>query len=274
MKINFLIKNALPRGADVFLKMVVTVTALLCSHLIAYAQPTQTAPADGDNVPIPVTLQWTTNSTQSTDIEVYRCNSSGTVLTNIDLDGYQQQAASKTLSVPAGQSAITDLSGVTYNPVTGTLFMIVNKGPGHSNSNERAKIYEYSVNGNHIRTIDLVNEDDTEDIAHLYGNTFAIAEEKQGEVLLVNIYSNTTSINLASASSTDLPNWSPTNGDGVEGVTYDPTDGTVYCVTELPMQLHSFPLNSTPNSTLINNCLQNAYPFGTNEGNDIDDLKD
>jgi len=271
MNINFLYKNALPRGADVFLKMVVTVTALLCSHWTVYGQPTLPTPADGADVEIPVTLQWSTNSTQGANIEIYECSNNGTAATDIDLDGYQQQQ-SKALSVPAGQSGITDLSGVTYNPVTGTLFMITNKGPGNSGSDRRAKIYEYSVDGNHIRTIDLVNENDTEDIVHLYESTYAIAEEKLGKILLVNINSNTSSINLANATSSELPNWEPTDGDGIEGVTYDPIDATVYCVTEIPMQLHSFPVNTTPASTLISNCLQNQHPFGTNEGNDIDDL--
>jgi len=124
MNINFLYKNALPRGADVFLKMVVTVTALLCSHWTVYGQPTLPTPADGADVEIPVTLQWSTNSTQGANIEIYECSDNGTAATDIDLDGYQQQQ-SKALSVPAGQSGITDLSGVTYNPVTGPLIWLM-----------------------------------------------------------------------------------------------------------------------------------------------------
>jgi len=59
-----LIKNALPRGSGVFLKMVVTITALLCSHLRAYTQPVQISPEFQEvGVTLPVTLQWTTAST-------------------------------------------------------------------------------------------------------------------------------------------------------------------------------------------------------------------
>ncbi len=262
MKTN-LYKNALPRGSCVFLKMVVTVTALLCCQLIVYGQPVQTSPADGVNLTtIPLTLDWTTSSTASTDIQIYTCSSieNGTPTTNIDLGGYSKITEKRLKYDSNGDgnedTDIVDLSGVTYSPVTGTLFMITNKGP--------ASIYEFNVDGSYIRTINLTNWNDPEDIVHLYEDKFAIIEEKDGEVLEITIIdsNNNATINLNSATVTSLPNpdftpYVDAQGgiDGIEGVSYNPATETVYCVTEIPMQLHSFNINDTsPNSTLSTTC--------------------
>ncbi len=90
MKTNFLIRNALPRGSGVLLKMVVTVTVLLYSHLMAYAQPVQTLPVNGAvGVTLPVTLEWITASTQDIDVDIFRSLGGGAFehVYNITLPG-------------------------------------------------------------------------------------------------------------------------------------------------------------------------------------------
>jgi len=241
MKTDFLCKCTLPRGSCIFLKMVVTVTALLCCQLVIYGQVAQT------------------------DIEIYECSSIANVTggDNIDLGGYSEVTRKKLKYDSNGNgnedSDVVDLSGVTYSPFTGTLFMIINKGPNHSASDKDAKIYEFSVDGDYIRTIDLLNEEDTEDIVHLYEDKFAIVEEKQGKVLVITIIDSEYDavIDLANpVSATSLPaSWSPTGDDGIEGVTYEPTDGTIHFVTEVTMEWYSYDGNNPGSPPMLNgNC--------------------
>lgn len=212
--------------------------------------PVLTAPSNGatDVIP-PVQLKWT-NASGTVNIEIYQCASGQSGADNINLNGYQKVIGPKNISTIGN-----DLSGVTYNPLTNSLFMIKNK---------QSKIYETDLNGNVTRTINLTNYDDPEDIAHLYGTKFAIAEEKKGRILFVDIYASTSSINLANAPYTQLQGtWNP--GDGIEGVSYNPAANNMYAVVEVPMELHRFPRslsNSTPSGTFVGTCNLSLNPFG------------
>ncbi len=115
-----------------------------------------------------------------------------------------------------------DLSGVTYNPETGTLFMI---------TNNNSRIYETGLDGQFIRSIILSNANDTEDIVHTGGTTFAIAEERLGEIVYVDI-ANAGLIDLATITNrSELPGtWGANNG--LEGVSYDPATDRIFTVKE------------------------------------------
>ncbi len=211
--------------------------------------PVLIAPSNGatDVIP-PVQLQWGGVS-GTANIEIYRCASGQSGTDNINLNGYQKVIGPKNISTIGN-----DLSGVTYNPLTNSLFMIKNK---------QSKIYETDLSGNVTRTINLTNYDDPEDIAHLYGTKFAIAEEKKGRILFVDIYASTSSINLANAPYTQLQGtWNP--GDGIEGVSYNPAANNMYAVVEVPMELHRFPRSlstSTPSGTFVGTCNLELNPF-------------
>lgn len=212
--------------------------------------PVLTTPSNGatDVIP-PVQLKWT-GASGTANIEIYRCASGQSGGGNINLNGYQKVIGPKNISAIGN-----DLSGVTYNPLTNSLFMIKNK---------LSKIYETDLSGNVVRTINLTGYDDPEDIAHLYGTKFAIAEEKKGKILFVDIYTSTSSINLSNAPYTQLQGtWNP--GDGIEGVSYNPATSTMYAVVEVPMELHRFPLslsNSTPSNTFVGTCNLELNPYG------------
>jgi len=147
-----------------------------------------------------------------------------------DLSDYQL------VSGPTAVSGISDdLSGVTYNPLTNSLFMITNKN--HA-------IYETTLRGQITRTINLTNANDTEDIVHIGGTTFALAEERLGEIVYVNITASTNAINLATASRAELPGTWGAN-DGLEGVSYDPATDRIFTVKEKSnINLYNFTMAS------------------------------
>lgn len=90
-----------------------------------------------------------------------------------------------------------DLSGITYNPLTNTLFMIQNGTP---------TIYETTLTGSYIRKITLTGFEDTEGIVHIGGTRFAVTEEKRGKITLITILAATTNINYTNADYVKLPN--------------------------------------------------------------------
>jgi len=221
-----------------------------------FVPPTLLAPSNGaSNVPFPVQLQWT-GSSGTVAIEIYEgCTEGGTpsAPNSIDLGGYQQTAGPITVG---GISA--DLSGVAYNPLTGTLFMITNKS---------SKITETTLAGGFIRHITLNGFDDPEGIAHIEGYTYAITEERQGRVLYISIYANTSSLNLSNMSYTQLPGIS--NNEGLEGVTRDPGTGDYYAVKEKNSR-RLFRYNGTPtNPNLLPSCDIQINSFGMSDVADI-----
>lgn len=130
-----------------------------------------------------------------------------------------------------------DLSGVTYNPLTNTLFMVTN---GNS------RIYETNLRGQIIRSADLLyysyggnRRHDPEDIVHISGNRYAIAEERLGRIVYIRIDELGDDINLRDSTYVQLPGtWN--SSDGVEGVSYDPNADEMYCVVENELELHRF----------------------------------
>jgi len=151
-----------------------------------------------------------------------------------------------------------DLSGVTYNPLTNTLFMITNKN---------SKITETTLTGGFIRSITLNQFGDPEGIAHIEGNNFAITEERLGRVLYISIHDSTSSLNLSNMNYTQLPGIF--NNEGLEGVTYNSNTGDYYAVKEKnPRTLFRYNGTATAPNLLLA-CDIQANSFGMSDVSDI-----
>jgi uncharacterized protein YjiK len=128
-------------------------------------------------------------------------------------------------------AAITDgLSGATWNANTGTLFLIrnVSSGGGHS--------YEYTADGTHLRTITQTGFLDTEAIAWMYGNTYAIAEENNNQrISIVTIAPGATTLDRTAAGNVT---WTTPVGSllnlGIESLCYDAGRDVLYYLCEKP----------------------------------------
>lgn len=146
-------------------------------------------------------------------------------------------------SLAAGPISITgiseNLSGISYNPVSITLFAIVN-GP--------EEIHELNLDGSVIRKITLPSGiDDTEGLVHLGGTRFAFLEERKRNMLVMDLQdlspTNTISLTDLTTISIDVPG-EPDNL-GLEGITYDSGTGTIYVVKEKSTPtVYSFSLNA------------------------------
>lgn len=150
-----------------------------------------------------------------------------------------------------------NLSGLTFNRETGTIFAIVNSP---------TVILELNPNGTLIRTISLpAGTEDTEGIVHLGGSKFGIVEERRRNFLIADLSTvpmfSTIPLNVS---------FSPTvqNNDGLEGIAYDELTGTVYVTKELNAPtIYSFSLSAaesfvptaqTPRFNALNNVTGSA----------------
>ncbi len=87
------------------------------------------------------------------------------------------------------EGVVCNASGITYNRVTGTLFIILN-GP--------TRIVETDRKGEVLRDVELVGFEDTEGICHKGGTLFAVVEERKNRVVVINIHEDTRKITKAS----------------------------------------------------------------------------
>lgn len=102
-------------------------------------------------------------------------------------------------------------SGLAYNPVTGTLFAVVNRPQ---------QVAELSVDGELIRLMPIVGARDTEGIAHVRDEVFVISDEADNRLYRVRIATDTREIALDPADSFALaPAWM--DNQGVEGLSWD-----------------------------------------------------
>ena len=124
----------------------------------------------------------------------------------------------------------TDFSGMTY--ADGSLYVI---------DNGLTNVYEYDTRGTLLRTITGAGFDDTEAIAYMGNNQFAILEERITDISIVTIDGSTTSIDKSSAEViTPVPDIgsSPNPNLGPEGMGYDMARDVFYVVRE---GLHTMP---------------------------------
>ncbi len=237
------------------LKSYHTLTILFLLNIttnIIYAQTQTSPPNQATNIQPPIDLQWS-GSSGSVDIEIYECSvDANAPIGTIDLGGYE--LLSGPIDIPV--SGNDDLSGITYNPLTNTLFMVINGA---------AIAYETTLTGTVLRNITLNGFDDTEGIVHLGGTQYAVTEERRGRITFFDITSSTNIVNYNSnASYVQLPgSWN--NNQGLEGVSFSPGTNNMYVVKEkTPKAYYEFPFpNSLPQvlSTISEPCDLQLNPF-------------
>ncbi|WP_418184989.1 SdiA-regulated domain-containing protein [Aliarcobacter vitoriensis] len=116
-----------------------------------------------------------------------------------------------------------NLSGITYNDKTDTLFAI---------TNSPRDIYEFDKEGNVLRIIDLKGFRDTEDLTYIKDDMFAILDEELSAFFIVNIDKDTKLIDkkhIIKEFYLDVRNF---ENFGLEGISYDNIDDIFYLVNE------------------------------------------
>lgn len=139
-----------------------------------------------------------------------------TSIPGIGLDHYQL------LDVVEIQGVADNASGITYNPDSDTLFVVVNNPE---------TLLELSPNGQVLRRIPLKGLQDTEGVVYLGHDTFAVLEERRRNIVLVEIDQDAGASGPRRIRSLALPA-NETGNQGFEGLTADPASGRLFVVNE------------------------------------------
>lgn len=135
-----------------------------------------------------------------------------------------------------------NLSGLTWNYDTQTLFAVVNRPP---------KIVELSVTGELLRSIDLDGFDDPEAIEYIGNNDYIVADERTQRVVKITIDADTLEIDAEMLQRLTLGMGTDDN-KGVEGLAWDFAEKKLYAAKERdPIHIYEvtgFP--QEPNATL------------------------
>ena len=122
-----------------------------------------------------------------------------------------------------------NLSGITYNRQSKALFIV---------TNNPSKVYSIDKSGRCLREISLIGFDDTEGLVHLGGKMFAIAEEGENRINIVEICDNTTTLNRTEVINSLQLHMKKPGNKGFEGLAYDEVKQRIYLVNEnRPKQL-------------------------------------
>lgn len=116
-----------------------------------------------------------------------------------------------------------DLSGLTYNKKSGTLFAVINRP---------SKIIELTTSGDLIREIDVEDIYDVEGITHISDNKYFITEESSQTIFEVIIDNDTKIVNRANTNSLGIGFGNLKSNKGFEGIEWNPVDGSLYVVKE------------------------------------------
>lgn len=115
-----------------------------------------------------------------------------------------------------------NLSGLTYNAETGTLFAVVNRP---------AAILELSVEGHLLSRWALEGPTDAEGITHVAGRSFVVVDEKENRLHRVELPLAGPSVVHGRALTPALP-WPSVQNLGMEGVSWDQEQGQLVVVQE------------------------------------------
>ena len=126
-------------------------------------------------------------------------------------------------------SGIADnLSGLAFNPETQTLFAVTNRPP---------QIAELSTDGRLLRLVPLQGARDPEGIAHIQGDSFAIADERSNRIHWVQFGQGVTEVSLQDSPYVQLGDIALKNF-ALEGLGWDAKRQQLVAVTEKwPMQV-------------------------------------
>lgn len=144
-------------------------------------------------------------------------------------------------------AGITDLSGLTFNSETGTLFSVLNNRP---------VIVELDRNGALIREITVSSVDDMEGITHIESDLFALADERNNTLYLARITAESRHIELDNQPKLSLALQGRKN-KGFEGISWDENRQRLLIVEEREpirvLEITGFvDGSSTPSAVIIN----------------------
>jgi len=151
----------------------------------------------------------------------------GTVVESIELDRYELKSRIDLAEIE------DDLSGLTFNPLTKSLFAV---------TNAPEQVVEISLEGKVKRIIPLIGFDDTEGITHIHGNQFAVVEERKRHVVFISIDQATSQIERSSCETYALP-FNGEKNKGLEGIAWSERSGLLIAKEDEPEQLYHFERN-------------------------------
>ncbi len=146
---------------------------------------------------------------------------------SIELDRYQLLSRIDLAEVD------DDLSGLTFNPLTKSLFAVTNEPP---------QVVELSLEGKVKRLIPLIGFDDTEGITYVHGDQFAVVEERRRHVVFLSIDPMTRQIERSSCETYALP-FNGVKNKGLEGIAWSEQFGLLIAKEDEPEQLYHFSRN-------------------------------
>jgi len=128
------------------------------------------------------------------------------------------------------QGVSDNLSGITYNPDTESLWVVIN---------QPTQLIELDAQLQPRRYIPLTNFHDTEAVAYAGDGRFVIADERIQSVVIARVDENTLSLDKEQLPQLTL-NTGGENNKGLEGLAINPSDNTIFAVRERdPMELFS-----------------------------------
>lgn len=131
----------------------------------------------------------------------------------------------------------SNLSGLTWNQDTKTLFAVVNYPP---------RVVELSTRGEVLRTVNLLGFDDTEAIEYLGCNSYIVADERRQKLVNITIDAQTVEIKRSEHQQLSLGMGTDDN-KGIEGLAWDAMNRRLYVAKEQnPVHIYEltgFPLN-------------------------------
>lgn len=116
-----------------------------------------------------------------------------------------------------------DLSGLTYNTETNTLFSVLNGHP---------LIVEIDLEGRLLRKIEVRGVEDMEGITHVEGNRYVIADESDQRLLLLEIGNDVDVLDAADAPQLRLGITANVRNKDFEGVSWDDRNRRLLVVKE------------------------------------------
>ncbi len=116
----------------------------------------------------------------------------------------------------------TQSSGLTFNPDTNQLYVIVNSP---------SQIHVLSAQGQYLRSIELHGFGDTEGISYIGNNIFAVVSERRGLVSWFTLHPQSKAIEFDPEKSVHLFE-RPIKNIGLEGITYSAETSQLFIVKE------------------------------------------
>ncbi len=121
-----------------------------------------------------------------------------------------------------------NLSGITYNKDTGTLFMV---------TNEPVVLFQVSIQGDCLASYSVNGLDDVEDVVYIGNNQYLLVEERRHRVNLIELSETTAGVKIVVHHSFKIPQKNKPN-KGLEGIAYDDINDEIFLVSEFPRRIY------------------------------------